>query len=144
MKLLIVLLGELLRRETQYKSFKEYRIKELSTEINRVRINEILQEKNNSIYIPNMGKLPVVSKLTDTKLKHHYYFQVVLNNLAINEYVSFFFKSNLGELILDSLASVTAIRQLKKIDIEQVSIALPSMEEQFIIVRTQKKLATLF
>ena len=129
--------------ETQYKNFNKYTIEELSTEINYVRHNETLQEKNNSIYIPDIKKFPVANKLSDLKLSDDHYFQVVLNDLAINEYLSFFFSSTLGELILDGIASGIAFHHIKKHDIEQALIALPSIEEQRTIVETQKKLQTL-
>ena len=129
--------------ETQYKNFKKYTIKELSSEINYVRHNETLQEKDNSIYIPDIRKSPVINKLSDLKLSHDHYFQVVLNDLVINEYLSFFFSSTLGELILDGMASGIAFHHIKKHDIKQALIALPSIEEQLTIIETQKKLQTL-
>jgi hypothetical protein len=131
------------RLETQYKEYEEYIVGELAVEINYVKSGENLKEKPNAIYIPKIGNSAVVSKLSDTKIKHHNYFQVVLNEKAINEYVAAFFKTNIGRLILDSLTSGTFIPHLNKLELEQALIALPSPEDQKKIIGTQKKLSEL-
>jgi hypothetical protein len=131
------------RLETQYKNYTEYTLGNLATVINYVNSGEEFQEKDNAIYVPKIGKSPVVSKLSDAKLKHQNYFQVVLREVAFNEYVSAFFKSAIGQLILDSLTSQTFIAHLNKRNLEQALVALPKLEEQRLIVDTQKTLARL-
>ena len=131
------------RLETQYKNYTEYTLGNLAIEINYVGAGGEFQEKNNAIYIPKIGKSPIVSKLSDAKLKHQNYFQVVLRELAFNEYVSAFFRSDLGQLILDSLISQTFIAHLNKQDLEQALVALPKPEEQRLIVNTQKTMMRL-
>ncbi|HQV93355.1 MAG TPA: hypothetical protein PLF41_02730, partial [Anaerolineales bacterium] len=131
------------RLETQYKNYTEYSLGNLAIEINYVKAGGEFQEKDNAIYIPKIGKSPVVSKLSDAKLKHQNYFQVVLREVAFNEYVSAFFKSTLGQLILNSLTSQTFIAHLNKKDLEQALVALPKPEEQRLIVDTQKTLSRL-
>ena len=131
------------RLETQYKNYTEYTLGNLAIEINYVSAGCEFQEKDNAIYVPKIGKSPVVSSLSDAKLKHQNYFQVVLRDLAFNEYVSAFFRSALGQLILDSLTSQTFIAHLNKRDLEQALVALPKPEEQRLIVDTQKTLTRL-
>lgn len=131
------------RLETQYKNYTEYTLGNLAIEINYVNSGGEFQEKDNAIYVPKIGKSPVVSKLSDAKLKHQNYFQVVLREVAFNEYVSAFFRSALGQLILDSLTSQTFIAHLNKRDLEQALVALPKPEEQRLIVDTQKTLLRL-
>ena len=131
------------RLETQYKNYTEYALGNLAIEINHVSAGGKFQEKDNAVYIPKIGKSPVVSKLSDAKLKHHNYFQVVMRELAFNEYVSAFFRSALGQLILDSLTSQTFIAHLNKEDLEKALVALPKPEEQRLIVGTQKTLTRL-
>ena len=131
------------RIETQYKNYTEYTLGDLAAEINYVNSGSEFQEKDNAIYVPKIGKSSVVSKLSDAKLRHQNYFQVVLREVAINEYISAFFRSVLGQLILDSLTSQTFIPHLNKKDLEQALIALPKPEEQRLIVDTQKILARL-
>jgi hypothetical protein len=71
--------------ETQYKEYGEYTIGEIAKEINYVKHGYRLTEKENSVYIPKIGNSPVVSRLSDTTIKHHNYFQVVIGEKAINE-----------------------------------------------------------
>jgi restriction endonuclease S subunit len=84
-----------------------------------------------------------VSKLSDTTIKHHNYFQVVLGEKAISGYVAAFFRSDLGRLVLQSLTSGTVIPHLNKSDLEQATIALPSFDDQKQVLVTQRKLSDL-
>jgi tetratricopeptide (TPR) repeat protein len=129
--------------ETQYKEYEEYTLGELAVEINYVRSGEKLEEKANSIYIPKIGSSPVISEISNANIKHHNYFQVVLNDKAINEYVSAFFRSDIGKLILDSLTSGTFIPHLNKKELELALIALPTIDDQTKILGTQRKLHDL-
>jgi restriction endonuclease S subunit len=129
--------------ETQYKEYEEYSIGEIADEINNVEHGKSHVEKTNSVYIPKIGNSPVVAKLSDTTIKHQNYFQVVLGEKAINEYVAAFFKSKLGELVLQSLTSGAVIPHLNKRDLEQATIALPSFDNQEQILVTQRKLSDL-
>ena len=129
--------------ETQYKEYGEYKIGELAKEINYVKHGDNFEEKENAVYVPRVGNSSVVSKLTDTVIKHHNYFQVVIGEQAINGYVAAFFRSDLGKLILQSLTSGTMIPHLNKSDLAQATIALPSFDDQEKILVTQQKLNDL-
>lgn len=128
------------RIETQYKEYKNYTLSDLATEINCVRNGEAFDDKRNAVYIPKIANFKVVSSLQDAKSKHHNYFQIVLKEGTLNEYVASFFESTLGKLVLDSLSIGLFI---KKQDIEQAPIAVPSIVEQKSIVRAQHKLCEL-
>lgn len=129
--------------ETQYKEYEEYTLGVLADEINYVKSGESLNEKENSVYIPKIGNSPVISKISEANIKHHNYFQVVLGDKAINNYVTAFFRSDLGRLILESLTSGAVIPHLNKRDLEQASVALPTIEDQKQILNTQSKLYDL-
>lgn len=129
--------------ETQYKEYDDYTIGELAIEINYVKSGEKLKEEDNSIYIPKIGNSPVMSKISEAKLKHHNYFQIVLGDKVNNEYLSTFFRSALGRLILESLTSETFISHLNKKDLEQAPVALPAIRDQEKILDTQRKLYDL-
>ena len=129
--------------ETQYKEYEEYTIGDIAKEINYVSHGNSLVEKKNSVYIPKIGNSVVVSKLSDTTIKHHNYFQVVVGEKAISGYVAAFFRSDLGRLILQSLVSGAIIPHLNKCDLAQATIALPSLNDQKQILVTQQKLCDL-
>lgn len=129
--------------ETHYKNYSKYTLGNLALQINSVNSGGTFTEKDNSVYVPKIGNSPIVSRVSEATLKHHNYFQVVLRDFVLNEYVSAFFKSTLGQLILDSFSSQTFISHLNKRDLDQVLIALPKPEEQREIVETQKTLLRL-
>ncbi len=129
--------------ETQYKEYEEFTIGEIAKEINHVKHGDRFFEKGNSVYIPKIGNSPVVSNMSDTTIKHHNYFQVVIGSKAIGGYVAAFFRSDLGRLVLQSLTSGAVIPHLSKDDLEQATIALPSLDDQKQIMATQRKLSDL-
>lgn len=131
------------RLETQYKNYEEHSLEDLAVEINCVKSGDQLQERENSVYVPKVGNSDVVSRLEGAKLKHHNYFQVVLKQSVINEYIATFFKSTLGRLVLDSLASQSFNPHLNKQDLAQAIVALPSLDEQKSILQAQNKLHKL-
>ncbi len=131
------------RLESQYKEYDTYILKDLASEINLLKSGETFREKENAIYIPKIGKSKVGIGLQDLKLKHHNYFQVVLKENILNEYIASFFESTLGKLVLDSLSMQSFIPHMNKQDIEQALIAVPNIVEQQSIVLTQNKLHNL-
>jgi hypothetical protein len=129
--------------ETQYKEYEEYTIGQIAKEINIVTHGKKHVEKENSVYIPKIGRTPVVAKTTKTTIKHHNYIQVVLGEKAKNEYVAAFFKSDIGKLVLQSLTIGTTIPHLNIRELEQATIAIPRKEDQKQIIETQRKLSDL-
>jgi len=130
--------------QTQYKEFKEYRLVDISTEISLGKQNKNFEEKNNTLYMPRVGNSPVIYKLRQTTLKHQNYFQIVLDqSVVLNEYVSLFFSSDLGRLVLESLNGGTIFPTIVRKDLEQVSIPIPSINEQKIIIAANHKLEKL-
>ncbi|KAF5424897.1 MAG: Divergent AAA domain protein [ANME-2 cluster archaeon HR1] len=130
--------------QTQYKEFKELRLVDISTEISLGKQNKKFEEKTNALYIPRVCNTPVVYSLRQTTLKHQNYFQIVLDqSVVLNEYVSLFFSSDLGRLVLESLYGSTIFPTTTKKDLEQVSIPIPSINEQKIIITANHKLEKL-
>ena len=130
--------------QTQYKEFKELRLVDISTEISLGKQNKKFEEKTNALYIPRVCNTPVVYSLRQTTLKHQKYFQIVLDqSVVLNEYVSLFFSSDLGRLVLESLYGSTIFPTTTKKDLEQVSIPIPSINEQKIIITANHKLEKL-
>lgn len=82
--------------------------------------------------------------MENARLKHHNYFQVVLDSALVrNEYLSLFFSSNLGRLIIESLISQTVIPHLTKTDLQNISVAIPPLSEQEKIIKTQQRISKL-
>ena len=128
--------------ETQYKQYEECTIGELAVEINHAKSGDNYNELQNSIYIPKIGTSSVVSSIEELTLKHHNYYQVVLQDRVINRYLAAFFQSAIGKLILGSLTSTT-YPHINKRGIESAPVALPGIDDQESIVTTQSKLGSL-
>jgi len=134
---------QIAKLETEYKTYEGYQLSDLAIEINHVRSGGAFIELENSIYVPKIGNSTVVDKLSAAKLKHHNYFQVVLGNKCINEYVAAYFRSTLGRLVLGSLVTDSVIPHLNKRDLESAQVALPNIEIQKSIVTALHKLQNL-
>ena len=111
--------------------------------MNTVRSNELFEHKDNSIYVPTIGTSAVTDELSSVTIKHHNVIQVVLSEVAKSQYVAAFFRSDLGLLVLRSLMSGSFIRKIKKSDLSQAKIAVPSSSEQAEIVRSHSQLQAL-
>lgn len=128
--------------KTQYKDYKQYKLSEISKSINLTR-NEF-EDKENSIYIPKIGTSQVVSKIQHTKIKHQNLFQIELDsNLVLAEYLELFYKSELGQLILNSLTTGSFIPSINKSSIQDSLVAVPAINEQKILIQTFLKLIEL-
>jgi len=135
---------QLEKLETQYKEYKTAIINDLAEEIMTVKSGDTLKPKKNSVYIPMLGSSPVAHDLSQVIIKHHNLIQVVLSPEKVNNrYVSSFLKSDLGSLILKSLSLGAVIPKIKKSDLIQAPIAIPSLEEQNEIVHSYSQLEAL-
>ena len=134
--------------ETQYKSYRGYRLADIVTEVSFGETNTILEEKENAIYIPRLGTSPVISDLKNATLKHQNYIQVVLKDTIVkHKYAELFFSSELGTMVLKSLYSGDIIPKINKRDLDDalddVIMPIPGPEEQDTIINTNKELTNL-
>lgn len=134
---------QLAKLETQYKEYDSVRLGEIVKEVNMSKSGESHQQKPNSVYIPMLGTSCVVHDIAQVSVKHHNVFQVVLSDKADSEYLSAFFKSDLGRLVLRSLSSGTVIPKIRKQDLLDLRVALPRIEEQREIAFTHRRLTSL-
>jgi hypothetical protein len=117
---------------------------DFALDIKNVRSGKSLQEESNAIYIPKIGNSRVVCKLSDMTIKHHNYFQVLLDDKqVINEYLMSFFKTKIGKLSLELVRTESIIPHINKSEVGRVHVALPSLEEQKYIIQTHNKLSNL-
>jgi len=127
--------------QTEYKSYKQYELKDITLEINLTR--DVFKEKENTIYIPKIGKSEPVSRIEDMQLKHQNYFQVVLCENVKSRYLETFFKSKMGLLALDSLIKGAVIGHRSKTDLEVMKLPIPELTIQELIATTSTKIEIL-
>lgn len=134
---------QLEKLETQYKQYKTCTLEELATEIVSVRSGGRLEHKPNAVYIPMLGTSPVTHNLSDVAVKHQNVFQVVLEERANSAFVSAFFRSDLGLLVLRSMTQGAFIPRISKSALKRAQIALPSLRQQEEIVLSHERLGAL-
>ena len=127
---------------TQYDSFAKHTIKELAIEVNRSKRGGEFEDKPNAVYVSITGKRATDS-VEELNGKHDRYFQVVLNEQAINAYVAQFLGTSVGQHALSVMTAGSVIQRLSKDDLQECSIALPNLETQQEIVTTHRKLSAL-
>ena len=134
---------EIDRLSAQYKSYKAHMLADLTIEIIMGRHGEDLVEKENSIYIPRLGKSPVIKDLNAATLKHQNYMQLVLDKkVVLNSYAALLFSSELGRAIRASMYT-GMIPKLTKGDLTNIEIPVPHLDEQESIVATYEQLLLL-
>lgn len=128
--------------KTQYNNYTKYELTSLCLEINLTRT--VFEERENTIYVPNIGNSQIVSSIRETKLKHQNYFQLVLDTNKVKaEYLVLFYKSELGKLILSSLSKGDIIPKINKSTIGKSIVAVPNIKEQDLLIHTDNKLSEL-
>jgi hypothetical protein len=134
---------QLSRLETQYKEYDSISLGDIAKEINLVRSGQSHETRTNAVYIPILGTSLVTHEITQVSIKHHNLFQVVLSEKHNNEYVSAFFQSDLGKLVLSSLRRGGVVPKISKIDLIEAKIALPCIDKQREIALTYNRLSDL-
>jgi len=132
--------------KTSYKEYQQYKMDDITKEISLPFDPQgNFDEKNNSIYFPRIGKSKVHWNLENTTLKHHNYFQIVLDeSIVINKYAALFFSSDLGKNIRKSLFVGNTIKNITQTTLKTAGvIAIPPLEEQKLIIETHEKLIRL-
>lgn len=127
---------------TQYDSFKKYTVNDLSIEINSTLRGRKFKDQSNAVYIYRTGS-KVTACLQELEGKHDRYYQVILKENALNRYVAQFLGTSVGQHALSVLMSGTTISFLRKSDLAECNIALPTLETQRSIIETHAKLSLL-
>ena len=127
--------------DSEYKNFKSYNLERIAIAINSCNTGESYTAVLNSIYIPKIGSQQVVSDIEQTVIKHQNYFQVVCDpEFVTADYLSVFFQSRLGRLILQSLYSDNFIRSISKTALTKAVLPIPDLKSQYEIVESLRKL----
>jgi len=127
--------------ETEYKNYKTYKISDIALEVKIGKSGQSLFQSPNAIYVPNVGTQPVVSNLSSSTLKHQNLIEIVCNPEIVNsKYLSSFFGSKLGQLIINSIYSDSLIPTISAVRLLETEIAIPDLVTQSQIINSLKKL----
>lgn len=134
---------QILGLKTQFKEYASVQLRDIAVEINTVKRGEEHTVKDNAIYVPMLGQSAVTHDISQVSINHQNVFQVVLSEIANSEYLSAFFQSQLGKLVLSSLQHGTVNRRIRTSDFADAKVALPPLDEQTRIAFTHKRLSDL-
>ncbi len=127
--------------QTQYKEFQEKELKDVAIEINTTKDNFTEDDSNNYLYIPKVGKLRTCCGVKELEKKPQNYYQIKINKqFALAEYLKNYFKSDMGQLSLESLCTGSIIQKISKSDLDRLKIPLPPFKTQEEIVASYELL----
>jgi hypothetical protein len=127
--------------KNQYKAYVIYRLSEFVKKVNKTK--KKFQALENCLYVTRVGASVARSSL-DHNEEHGNYFQIELDSeRVLAEYLELFYKSKLGQLILESLNSGSFIPSISKSDLLNSTVAVPEIEDQRILIDTSSKLQSL-
>jgi hypothetical protein len=128
--------------KTQFNEFEQYKLQAVRLELNTT--NEDFVDVPNSIYIHRTGAKEVVYEIKKINGLHKHMFQVVLNpDIVKAEYMCIYFKSEIGQIALNSLKTGSFIPMINKSVLDQCIISIPDKKEQELIVSTSELLKQL-
>jgi hypothetical protein len=105
---------------------------------------EDVNHKNNSIYIPKVGKSDVVDEPLKMHIKPKNCIQVTLDPAkADSTFLSYYLNTSLGALSLESLKVGTVILNLTKSQLSKLSVFIPDLETQLKVISTNNKIEQL-
>lgn len=125
---------------------KKCQIKDLALEVNQWSMRRPFENKPNALFISRViAKMrpPMVDISSIDEKKQRDYYQVVLNDKAVNHYVVQFLCSTIGRHALSALAQGSITPLINRESLGEVIIALPSLKQQKASVETHNKLSTL-
>ena len=130
--------------ESQYKDFESYELKKIAISIKLWSQWATFIEKKNTVYIPKIWNSNVFSDIQSLKLKHHNYYEVILDEKVANaNFVRLYLNSDMGKLNLNYLMTWGIIQIINKAWLESISIPLLPLDKQKYIVDTDIKIQNL-
>ncbi len=131
--------------QSQFKEFEKKYLGDIAIEINITK-TKFTEDKNNSyIYISKVGKLSVFNDLDSLDKKQHNFFQVKLKNkIADPVYLEYYFKSDLGQLSLESLMTGTIVKNINKVSLKDIIIPLPDIKTQKEIIKSYELISQTY
>jgi len=129
--------------DMDYNDYTGITFEDLITQINNGRPDKKFVETPNSIYIPKLGTSNPVCSASELVIKEQNYYQIVLKDIVLNNYLAAMFKSVLGQSLLASASNGGVISKINKSNLIQITVPVPDMDVQRQIVGTIDKITIL-
>jgi hypothetical protein len=125
------LLEKQIKNTGDYSGFTQKRIQEISLEIKYCKYKENLSDSENSIFIPKSGYAKVITKLKETKTKHHNLYKISFDQKQIiSEYAKYFLNTDIGKMYRKSLLRGSSIPHIPLSELKKLAIFLPDIKKQ--------------
>jgi hypothetical protein len=135
--------SELKILQKQFSEFKQALIKDVAIAINQVYKDKKFTHKPNSVYFPKIGNSGVVCHIEDCSIQHKNYYQIELSDQILSDYFSYIFKSELGNIIRETLKVGMFIERVPKELLENTTIPLPDLKTQREVLGESNKIRIL-
>ncbi|MDC6466478.1 putative DNA binding domain-containing protein, partial [Flavobacteriaceae bacterium] len=114
-----------------YSGIPQKSLTEISKVITAGSSTKELEDGDNVVFIPKLGKSKVVTSLKDTKLKHQNLFKVELNKkYALADYVMYYLNTDKGIAYRELIHTGSTIKFISRNLLELLVIFLPTIKEQ--------------
>lgn len=130
--------------ETRYKDYKAIKFEDLVLQVNRGKKDCSFTELDNAVYFKSLGvNNPLIIELDDITGRVDNYYQVQFNDKLSKEYLQIFFKSVIGELILDYATNSQHLPRLDYKILSSTRIPVPTIAVQNQIVEVNNRISNL-
>ena len=130
--------------KTRYKDYESIKFEDLVIQVNRGKKDVGITELDNAIYFKILGaNKPLIIELDGITGRVDNYYQVQFNDKLSKEYLQIFFKSVIGELILDYATNSQLLSRLDYNTLASVQIPVPSISVQNQIVEVNNRITNL-
>jgi len=95
----------------------------------------------NTIYLPEVGNSPVVTSISELKIKHNHYFQIQLCETKANAiYVANYFNTPVGKKLRESLEVGVGIPRISRSQLSKCLLFLPDLQTQAELIEIDSKI----
>lgn len=130
--------------ETRYKDYKAIKFEDLVLQVNKGKKDVGFTDLDNAVYFKSLGvNNPLIIELDDITGRVDNYYQVQLNDKLSKEYLQIFFKSVIGELILDYATNSQHLPRLDYKILSSTRIPIPTIAVQNQIVEVNNRISNL-
>lgn len=130
--------------ETRYKQYRSVKFESLVLQLNKGKKGKAFVDLDNAVYFRILGvNKPLITHLDDITGRVDNYYQVQLNEQLSKEYLQIFFKSTIGELILDYVVNSQFLPRLDYEILASISIPVPSIPVQNQIIEVNNRIGRL-
>lgn len=104
----------------------------------------VFRENDNAVYVPKLGKSPVVTEIEDFQIKAQNYFQIVVNtDMVLPRFLAFFLNTEEGVNIRQLSYKGVTIKAFNIKTLGDMTIPCPTIEQQSEYLKTYDQLEAL-